>query len=140
MNKLKLSLSMYIFGSKIDSTPWKFIKIKNYFFWNVLFRKIYDPMGPVFQFYLCSPENFFNKFTLILLFFSTFYGQISCKPSKPIVDLRRAHFFLWEYIYFFLLRFFVLEIFDFKVFDLIEKMNEHATLNSNITKTTKGKK
>ena len=38
------------------------------------------------------------------------------------------------------MRYVVLEIFDFKVFDFIEKMNENATLNSNISKTIQGKR
>ena len=109
----------------------KFHQNQNILFLNVPLGKIYDPMGPVFSIYLCSPENFCNTF---ILFFSVFSDKFLIKSSKTIVHLNRPHFFLSELIFFYFLRFEVLGIFKFN-----EKMNENATLNSNISKTTQYK-
>ena len=103
---------------------------------NVPLGKIYDPMGRVFSILPLFACKFLQKFSLILLFFSSFFGQISCKIIKND-SLFKKSTLLWEYIFFYLLRFVVLEIFDFKVFDFIEKMNENATLNFNISKLYK---
>ena len=91
-------------------------------------------MEPVFSILPLSPENFCNKFTYILLFFSTFFGQISCRISKNNSLFKKSMHFSMRIYIFYILRFVVLEIFDFKVFDIVEKINENATLKSNIAK------
>ena len=131
MNKLKLSLSIYIFGSKIDSSPSKFIKINFYFemFLSARFT-ILCFLNFTFVYLKISAINLH----LILLFLTHFSDKFFVESSKRIVSLKRTHFFLSEYIFFYLMRSVVLEIFDFKVFDLIEKMNENATLSQKLHK------
>ena len=82
MNKLKFSLSMYIFEVKLILLPQISSKSKYIFFEMFFFARSTILLNQFFQFYLCSPENFCNKFTLILKFFSSFFGQISCKIFK----------------------------------------------------------
>ena len=137
---IELSLSICIFVSKIDSTPSKFIRIKRFYFLKCSSRKDLRSYGTSFFNFTFVRLKIFAINLPIFCFFSVhFSDKFLVKWSKTIVYLKRAHFFLSEYIYFYFLRFGVLEIIDFKVFDFIEKMNENATLNLNISKTIQGK-
>ena len=100
MNKFKLFLSIYIFGSKIDSTPSKFIKII------IFFLKCSSRQD------LRSYGNSFINFTFVRLkisiinlplffYFSVhFSDKFIVKSSKTIVYLKKVHFFISEYIFF----------------------------------------
>ena len=132
---------MYIFGSKIDSSHSKFIKIKKNFFLKCCSRQDLRSYGTsFFNFTFVRLKISAINLPLFCYFSVHFSDKFLVKSAKTIVYLKRAHVFLSEYIFFYFLRFVVLEIFDFKVFDFIEKMNENATLKSNISKTIQVKR